>query len=302
MTTEMHNQYQLALEDYLTTGSEENLTEAYRLGRDALASEHGLLKAIDIHHAAMADINVSGSPRAHESQILIAAKFLKEYLSPFEMLHQQSNESNAALRRLNDILEENAKRIAHTLHDQSAELLGTVYLELAELARESSPTIRAQTDHIAGLLDKFSKDLRNLSHDLRPPIIDQLGLLPALRSLAQNTIRRTGLDITVVGMDGERAQPSVEITVYRTVQEALTNVVRHAGATTVQIHLWGNSDTMRCSVTDDGNGFDLERCTHGLGLICMQERIKALTGTVEIESTPGRGTTIDLTVPLSVVS
>jgi signal transduction histidine kinase len=301
MTTEMHHHYQQALADYLPTGGEASLTEAYRLGRDALASNHGLLEVISIHHAALGAISDAGPLQSEESRRLFAARFLKECLSPFEMLHRQSKESNAALRRLNDILEQNAKQIAHMLHDRSAELLATIYLELAEIARERSPDIRGKTDHIASLLDMLSKDLRNLSHELRPPIIDQLGLLPALRSLAHTTTRRTGLDIAVVGMNRERAQPSVEITVYRTVQEALNNVIRHADAKNVNIRLWRHAEKMRCSVTDDGSGFDIDNCTRGLGLIGMQERIKALSGKVKIDSIPGRGTTIDLTVPLKCI-
>jgi signal transduction histidine kinase len=302
MIDDMLDKYQRALSDYLTTGSEAHLTEAYQLGRKALSSDHGLLEIIDIHNAAMAAIEEKGTIHPAKTQLLSAARFLTECLSPFEMLQQGNKEANAALRRLNDILEESAKRIAHALHDQSAQILGAVYLELSELARDASPAIRERTERIAWLLDMVSVDLRNLSHDLRPPILDQLGLLPALRSLANSVAKRSGIEITVVGMDKERAPPAVETTMYRTVQEALNNVVRHACAQNVHIRLWLHDGQIRCSVTDDGKGFDPNDCTHGLGLIGMRERISALSGTVTIESAPDQGTTIELAIPMKAVS
>lgn len=208
-----------------------------------------------------------------------------------------------ALRRLNEALEEAAKRIAHALHDEAGQLLASVHLELQAVARELPPPARERLQEARRLLDQIESDLRQLSHELRPTILDDLGLQPALEFLAEGISKRAGVSIDVDGSTAGRLPPRIEIALYRIVQEALTNVTKHAQATRVHVRLQQEPGAIRCSVRDDGVGFDVSavlarRGERGLGLIGIRERVDALGGTREIRSAPGRGTELLLTIPL----
>src|SRR3989442_12983268 len=118
----------------------------------------------------------------------------------FEMAHRGVREANSALRRHNEMLEEVAKRIAHSLHDEAAQLLGCVYVALDELAWDlPRGPHHERLQKIRELLGETSEQLRRLSHELRPTILDDLGLLPAIEFLAEGVSKRTGLSITVEG-------------------------------------------------------------------------------------------------------
>jgi signal transduction histidine kinase len=139
---------------------------------------------------------------------------------------------------------------------------------------------------------------------MRPPALDELGLRPALEFLASSVSRRLGIPITVDGSTDERPPPSVEVALYRIVQEALANVVKHARASRVLITLRQRGSVMTCSVRDDGVGFDLglatalEKPSSGLGLSILRERIDALGGTHRVVTGRGRGTELTVTVPV----
>src|SRR5207302_1332613 len=138
-----------------------------------------------------------------------------------------------ALRGLNEALEEEIKRIAHALHDEAGQLLASVHIGLAEVARDLPPHTARRLDDVRGLLTKIEEQLRHLSHELRPTILDDLGLRPAIEFLADGVSRRTGLQITVEGVPGKRMPAPTETALYRIVQEALTNVTKHAQASRV---------------------------------------------------------------------
>jgi len=208
-----------------------------------------------------------------------------------------------ALRGLNERLEEEAKRIAHALHDEAGQLLSSVHLALEEVARELPPGAGARLQAVKALLEQMEGELRRLSHELRPTILDDLGLLPALEFLADRVAKRSGLAIKVKGSTKGRLAPPVETAFYRSVQEALNNVVRHAQATRVDVEIRQKDGAVQCSVRDDGAGFDVaevlsRRGERGIGLIGIRERAGALSGTFAIRSTPGHGTEVLITIPL----
>jgi len=210
-----------------------------------------------------------------------------------------------ALRHLNEGLEEEAKRIAHALHDEAGQLLASVHIVLADLARELPPSASRRLQEARGLLDKIEEQLRHLSHELRPTILDDLGLGPALEFLADGVSRRTGLRVSVEGSPEKRLPAAAETALYRIVQEALTNVTRHAQATRVRIRFRRDGRFLRCSIQDDGVGFDVRATTarrgaRGLGLIGIQERLSAAGGTLNIVSAPGSGTELIITTPAEV--
>jgi PAS domain S-box-containing protein len=215
----------------------------------------------------------------------------------------ERKQAEQALRGLNERLEEEAKRIAHALHDDAGQLLSTVHLALDEFAHGLPPGARAGLHAVKELLDQVQEELRRLSHELRPTILDDLGLLPALEFLADRVSRRSGLVITVEGSTEGRLVPPVETAFYRSVQEALTNTVRHAQATRVQVEIRRMEGAVRCSVRDDGVGFGVStmlsrRGERGLGLIGIRERADALGGTLAIKSAPGQGTELLIAIPL----
>jgi len=297
-------QYTAALEEHLAGGGEQALRCAYELGRQAMTDGLGVLEMAVLLHRAQLAVGLPGCTLAeHALRAAAVEEFFLECLSPFEMAHRGVREANAALRRLNEMLEEVAKRIAHSLHDEAGQLLASVYVALEELAWDLPPARRERIGKIRELLDEISEQLRRLSHELRPTILDDLGLLPALEFLAEGVSKRTGLSIAVEGSMEGRAGPSIETALYRIVQEALNNVTKHAHATSVSIHLRHEARQIRCSIRDDGIGFDVasvtgDRGKQGFGLSEFRERVEVLGGTLEIRSARGQGTELHVAIPL----
>ncbi len=297
-------QYTTGLREYLTRGGEPALQRAYELGRDALNQGVGLLDMITIHHDALGAV-LRSTPilRQTPEMPMSAGLFLLESLSPFEMTHRGFRESNILLHRLNQTLEEEYKRIAHALHDESGQLLASVYLALDETAR-NVPQCRAHLQNIKGLLDQIEDQLRRLSHELRPTILDDLGLLPALEFLCEGVAARTGLRIDIEGTPELSLVPLLSTVLYRVVQESLTNTARHAKASWVRLKLQHEATNIRCTIKDNGVGFDVPLVLNragrsGLGLIGMRERVNSVGGSFSILSIPGCGTELTVTIPSS---
>lgn len=211
--------------------------------------------------------------------------------------------ADASAGRVNDMLKREVKRITQALHDEAGQLVALAQLALVDLARELSPAAQERLREVSGLLDKIVEQLRRLPHELCPTILDDLGLVPALESLAQGISKWTGFHIAVDGSTRERLPAMIETCVYRIVQEALTNVTKHAQATHVAIRIEREARMIRCIIRDDGVGFDVasvlaRRGQRALGLIGMQERVNALGGTLQITSAPGQGTELLITTQL----
>jgi signal transduction histidine kinase/ligand-binding sensor domain-containing protein len=231
-------------------------------------------------------------------------------------LHEQREKAREQLRRAYERLslltgrmdiakEEERKRIARELHDDLGPALTAVIINLQLLpqsADEASMSRRiADTIDIA---DRLVQRVRDLSLDLRPPLLDELGLIPALKGYLEAQAERTGIEIEVVEETGaEGLLPEVEIAAFRVVQEAVTNVLRHAQAGRVTATIRRRRGRLEISVEDDGVGFDVPATLEApagkaLGLLGMQERVRMLEGEIEIESSPGRGTRIRVRVPV----
>ena len=297
-------QYTHALEDHLAGGGETALQEAYELGRRALAEGFGVLDLASVHYEALMTMLLQRTfTEDFTLTVKAAANFFAESLSPFEMTHRGYREANIALRHLNEMLEEEAKRIAHALHDEAGQLLASVHLSLEEVARELPPPAGDRLQKVRGLLDQIEVQLRRLSHELRPTILDDLGLLPALEFLASGISARTRVPISVEGSSEKRLPQVIETALYRIVQEALTNVTKHAQATRVTVCLQREDQMVRCSIRDDGIGCDpavvlAPRIERGLGFVGIQERLNSLGGKLQIVSFPGQGTELLITIPL----
>jgi signal transduction histidine kinase len=210
------------------------------------------------------------------------------------------------LKRIVEVAEEERTRVASDLHDGPIQRLTalTLRLEVAKVAAGRGDPEAAQ-DAIAQVQTQIGEEiglLRQLMSELRPPVLDERGLMDALRDHAANIEKATGLVVSVERgsetLDG--VLPEVETVLYRIVQEALTNVVKHAGATSVRIRFLDSAEFVRLEVSDDGAGFDASRSAPAaghFGLVAMRERAEMVGGSLAVDSRPGEGTTVRAWVP-----
>jgi signal transduction histidine kinase len=203
---------------------------------------------------------------------------------------------------LNAMLEAQSKRIAQAIHDEAGQLLAAVFVRLDQAAREAPVSCGSSFQEIRQLLEMIESQLRELSHDLRPSILDDLGLIPALQYLTERAARRNGLEIPLASSIPGRLPPAVETALYRIVQESLTNVAKHAGASKVEIRLSQEGHPLSVSIRDNGVGFDVNQVmarkgSRGLGLAGIRERIESVGGTLSIHSWPGMGTELFINIP-----
>jgi signal transduction histidine kinase len=298
-------EYRSALGGYVAERGELALGRAYELGRRALEEQLSVVELASLHHHAVIDlIHVVQNGQPSEELLRSSAEFLAECVSPYEMAHRGFQDAVKALRQLNETLEEEIKRIAYAVHDEAGQLLVAVHLALAEVALGVPEAQQAQFARIKEMLNEVEKHLRRYSHELRPTILDDLGWIPAIRFLADGVSKRANLPIHIDATVSGRLPTATETTLYRIVQEALTNAVKHAKANNVWIRAWREDFTQCCSIRDDGEGFKTRRGhgtpRKGLGLVAMRERVSAIGGTLQIESHLGHGTEVSIRLPLEV--
>jgi signal transduction histidine kinase len=304
-TETLARDYSVALRAYLADPEEEaGLERAYELGRRALADGLGVLEMATVHSRALpATLETADEENDRLKRLEAVERFFVEASSPFEMAFLSFREANVVLHRLNDVLEGQARRIAHALHDEAAQLLASVHMALADVALHYPDTTKSVSD-VRGLLEQIEERLRNLSHELRPPILEDLGLVPALEFLADSVSKRWGLAVSVNALIDGHVPATVETTMYRIVSEALINVVRHARATHADVVLRKEAHRMICSVRDNGIGLDTSVAEkgktkgRGLGLVEIQERTAALGGVLRLVPNTERGTDLTVEIPL----
>jgi len=296
-------EYRSAFVEYIHGGGEAPLGRAYELGRRAIREQKTLMEIASVHHRALPVMlaDAHGAAR-HQELLAAAAEFLAETLSPHEMAHRGVQDAIAALRQLNETLEEEIKRIAYAVHDEAGQLLVAVHLALADVARELPEPQKERVGRIEELLNQVEKQLRRYSHELRPTVLDDLGWIPAIRFLAEGVSKRANLSIRIKTTVAGRLPGPMEIALYRIVQEALTNAAKHSKASRVWIRIGRKNRVFCCSIEDDGVGFDVQAVqSHGkrkgLGLIGMQERLNGIGGTLSIDSARGRGTRLLIQLP-----
>ena len=196
--------------------------------------------------------------------------------------------------------EEEARRIAHELHDDAGQILAGLHITLDELIRQV-PGHPEVFRRLHEELDRVEAQLRRLSRELRPTMLDDLWLVAALEWLARGVTERTGIPVTIDAPE-HRLAPAVETALYRIVQEALSNATRHGAPRRIAVEIRLDERHVRARVRDDGKGFDvaaawLQRGDRGLGMIGMRERAAVLGGTVEIRSSAGQGTELCVLLP-----
>jgi signal transduction histidine kinase len=304
LPTAFEEEYRSALGEYVLRGGEAALGRAYELGRRAINEKKSLMEIASLHHRTLQGrlAGAEGGAR-HQKLLAAAAEFLAETLSPYEMAHRGVQDAIAALRQLNETLEEEIKRIAYAVHDEAGQLLVAVHLALADLARELPKPQKERVERIKELLNQVEKQLRRYSHELRPTVLDDLGWIPAIRFLAEGVSKRANLSVEIRTTAAGRLPGPIEIALYRIVQEALTNAAKHSRASRVWIRIGRKNRIFCCSIEDNGVGFDVRAVQsdgkrRGLGLIGMQERLNGIGGTLSIDSARGKGTRLLIQLPM----
>jgi signal transduction histidine kinase len=245
--------------------------------------------------------------RELESLQLAREKALLEARASQEALHGAYGRLRALTRQLEDAKEEEKRSIARELHDELGQLLSAIKINLKALGRlpeRSEERSERIVDAIA-LVDDMIGHVRAMALDLRPPLLDELGLVAALRGYGEGQSVRTGVAINVEANAGaETLRPETAIASFRIVQQAVHNTLQHASASRITVSVRADANRLLLSVRDDGRGFDvaeaMQRAASGrhLGLRGMRERVEALGGRLEIESAPGHGAEIRASVPL----
>ena len=209
------------------------------------------------------------------------------------------NHLRALTARLQSIREEERKRVAREIHDDLGQSLTSIKIDLASLIRTLPPA--AMTESILRLVDQTIQSVRRIATELRPGILDDLGLVAAVEWAAEEFAARSGTKLRLdlpqedLVIDQESATA-----IFRIFQETLTNVARHAEATEVEVRLGKEGDSIVLEVRDNGRGMNEELATAGsLGILGMRERALLLQGKLTIHSTPGIGTTVTVRIPIN---
>lgn len=221
----------------------------------------------------------------------------------FEQMQASTVRLQSLSRRLVEAQENERRHIARELHDEAGQALASLRFGLRVLEREieAGGDVAGQVAELVQRTDSVIDGLHRLAADLRPATLDHLGLAAALRQYARSAAAKYGLTVRFKarGLTGERLPSAVETALYRVVQEAMTNLVRHARATRVDVLVERRDGRVLVMVEDDGRGFEVDRVEHGehFGLLGLRERAEALGGELTVESAPGKGTTVVVQVP-----
>lgn len=202
----------------------------------------------------------------------------------------------ALAAQLLNVQEEERRRIARELHDDITQKLAMLGIEVGLIHRDLADSHRLGEERLAGVQDqvmRLSDDVRQLSHQLHPSVLEHSGLAPALEAFCREIARQTGIDVRMVARDVSSQIPRAVATgFYRIAQEALRNAAKHSGAKTVTVTLSCQQGILRLAIADDGRGFDVEsqEASPGIGMISMRERTRLIDGKLSVESEPGEGT------------
>ena len=246
--------------------------------------------------------------RLHVRVVSVPVFVRRKKIAGYAMYHDITGRKAAEIAlqalsiRLLEVQETERRHLARELHDEIGQLLTGLRLLLRLNGDSPADALKTRFEQARAIVDDLLARVRGLSFDLWPADLDQLGLLPALLGLFERYTAQSGVlvDFKQQGME-KRFAPQVETGAYRIVQEALTNVARHAGVAGVTVRVWTDADKLNLQIEDRGCGFDPEvvlKATRPGGLIGMRERIMLLGGHMTIESSPGSGTTIAAELPL----
>ena len=219
----------------------------------------------------------------------------------YDALMASQHELESLSSRLVDAQEEERRSISRELHDEVGQTLGALLVDLGQLSKLVPPEdglVQKQIGHIKSVAETAVKSIRDMALLLRPPMLDDLGLVPALEWQGREISRRGDMEVDVQSENvSEKLPDEIKVCVYRLVQEALNNAVTHSGAKHARVAVSQQKDKISVAVADDGKGFPADR-VRGMGILGMEERVKRLGGSLSIDSEPGKGTTVRAELPL----
>jgi signal transduction histidine kinase len=205
----------------------------------------------------------------------------------------QDGQRQILVRRLLNATEEERRRLARELHDEIAQLLTVIQLSLHRVDVDTPEMRRAQS-----LLGKTQEEIHRIIYDLRPSLLDDLGLAAAIKSYAHEHLTREGLSVSLEVEDALPSRPETDITTFRIYQELVTNILRHAQAEHVSIELYEDEGKLVLAVEDDGLGFNPNVKAEGAGITGMRERAGLVSGSIRFDSEPGMGTHVVVEIPI----
>ncbi len=255
-------------------------------------------------HLRLRDLTLSLQEK--NRQLELSSRTERERL--FEAVNHQREQLRALANRLTEVQEAERKQLARDLHDHLGQALTAISINLTALKEElllnASPRTSERLAEASALTEQTLEQVRELSLNLRPPMLDDLGLVPTLRWYLKQYAKRLNLETEFEALGLEQRLPSeLETALYRVIQEALTNVARHAQASRVQLRLERRGTTIVACIRDNGQGFDVAKVISrkaiitGTGLLGMRERISLLGGRLDIHSRPGHGTRLLVEIP-----
>ena len=210
-------------------------------------------------------------------------------------LKRVEEELQRMIAKVMSIQEEERKRISRDLHDGIGQSLFSLLIRLDQINEErKDPELMQLRTQITRIME----EVRGLAWELRPSVLDDLGVIPALRTYIENFSSHYGIRVHFHCDLTSRLDPRVETTIYRVIQEALTNVAKHADADEASVTVRETDESVEVIVQDKGKGFARERLSKGVGLFSMEERVRAIGGKLNIVTEPGKGTRIQFHIPL----
>ncbi len=262
-------------------------------------------------HVRDGDLSVRAPVWAND-EIGELGRAFNDMIASLDTSHRELERSNELrtelLHKVVSAQEDERQRISRELHDETGQALTSLLVHLKIL--DNCTTVEEVRDQVKGIRQltlRTLHEVRRLAADLRPAALDDLGLISVLEGYIDDYANKSGLkvDFQPRNMEKERLPRDMEIVLYRVIQEALTNILRHANAAHVSVVIERQTTRLHLSVIDDGCGFDMERMlgmkNRGLGLLGMQERIELLGGTLMFDSRPGQGTRVSVELSLPVV-
>jgi signal transduction histidine kinase len=282
----------------------DSLSEDLEVDQEAarrLGATSGLYVPLVVRERAIGVIaahdRLGADPRFTEDDLRLAETFGSRAAVAADLSQRVASD---ALRRVVEAQELERRRLARELHDETGQALTSILLGLRSVEDAPGPDeARAAAASLRELVVSTLQDVRRLAVELRPRALDDFGLVPALERLVQTYEGDTRISIDLEAQLGaDRLPPEIETLLYRTVQESLTNVVKHAQARRVSIVLTRRATVVAAVIEDDGRGFDPAAPGEGVGLLGMGERLALLGGRLQVESAPDAGTTLVVEVPI----
>lgn len=232
-------------------------------------------------------------------------QIVRSFNGALDQVESDRTQIQALVNSVIDAQEDERKRIARELHDDTSQVLFAQLLRVSAMKASDNSEIREMAEQLETMFAESMEAIRRIGHELRPPSLDDLGLLEATGALVQRMSERSGIEIAYITSGiHDRFDPSVELVLYRVAQEALTNMWKHAHATAASVTIRKQGENLELIVVDNGKGFDLnsENTSDGkglgLGMFGMQERVELVNGTLEIIGNRNPGTQVRALIPI----